>query len=194
VILGNPPYNRFTGVAEDEQADLIEPYKTGLFEKWGVRKQLLDDLYIRFFRLAEKRIAEIGGRGVISFISNYSWLQGLSHPVMRKPCDQFDGIWIDNCNGDKYRTGSGRLTGDQMNPCSQPTSIDWDSGWNSRGNIRRKDTHPSDELSPQSPSSRSLGTGNENAHSFSKSLVQRARGVPRYETVVPRAIMRCFCQ
>ena len=26
VILGNPPYNRFVGVAEDEEANLIEPY------------------------------------------------------------------------------------------------------------------------------------------------------------------------
>ena len=54
VILGNPPYNGFAGVAQEEEADLIEPYKNGLYEKWGVRKQLLDDLYIRFFRLAER--------------------------------------------------------------------------------------------------------------------------------------------
>jgi predicted helicase len=106
VVLGNPPYNRFAGVAEDEEADLIEPYKTGLFEEWGVRKQLLDDLYIRFFRLAEKRIAEDGGRGIVCYISNYSWLEGLSHPVMRERLvKNFDAIWIDNCNGDKYKTG-----------------------------------------------------------------------------------------
>lgn len=106
VILGNPPYNRFAGVAEEEEADLIEPYKDGLYERWNVRKQLLDDLYIRFFRLAEKRIAEVGGRGVVCFISNYSWLDGLSHPVMRERLlRQFDSVWIDNCNGDKYKTG-----------------------------------------------------------------------------------------
>jgi predicted helicase len=106
VILGNPPYNRFAGVAEDEEADLIEPYKAGLYEKWGVRKQLLDDLYIRFFRLAEKRIAEVGGRGIVCYISNYSWLAGVSHPVMRERLARnFDLIWIDNCNGDKYKTG-----------------------------------------------------------------------------------------
>ena len=68
VILGNPPYNRFAGVAEDEEADLIEAYKNGLYEKWGIRKQLLDDLYIRFFRLAERRISEIGGRGIVCYI------------------------------------------------------------------------------------------------------------------------------
>ncbi len=106
VILGNPPYNAFAGVAEDEEADLIDPYKAGLHERWGVRKQLLDDLYIRFFRLAEKRIGEVGGRGIVCYISNYSWLDGLSHPVMRERlARRFDAIWIDNCNGDKYKTG-----------------------------------------------------------------------------------------
>jgi len=46
------------------------------------------------------------GRGVICFITNYSWLDGLSHPGMRERfLDVFDGIWIDSLNGDKYRTG-----------------------------------------------------------------------------------------
>ena len=40
VILGNPPYNGFSGVAQDEEADLIRPYKDGLYAEWGVRKQL----------------------------------------------------------------------------------------------------------------------------------------------------------
>ena len=112
VILGNPPYNGFAGVALDEEADLIRPYKDALNEKWGVRKQLLDDLYIRFFRLGERRIGEVGGRGIVSFISNYSWLDGLSHPIMRERLlSQFDQIWIDNCNGDKYKTGKRTPTG-----------------------------------------------------------------------------------
>lgn len=106
VILGNPPYNRYAGVAEEEEADLIDPYKDGLYEKWGVRKQLLDDLYIRFFRLGEKRIGEVSKRGVVCFISNYSWLDGISHPIMRERIlTAFDTVYIDNCNGDKYKTG-----------------------------------------------------------------------------------------
>jgi hypothetical protein len=106
VILGNPPYNRFAGVAEDEEADLIEPYKTGLYDKWGVRKQLLDDLYIRFFRLGEKRIAEgKGGRGIVAFISNYSWLEGVSHPIMREHLiNGFDSIFVDNLHGDRKKS------------------------------------------------------------------------------------------
>lgn len=106
VVLGNPPYNGFAGVAEDEEADLVQPYKHRLHEDWGVGRQSLDDLYVRFFRLAERRIGEFGQRGIIAYISNYSWLDGLSHPVMRERLlHRFDQIWIDNCNGDKYKTG-----------------------------------------------------------------------------------------
>jgi predicted helicase len=93
-------------VAQEEEADLIKPYKDGLYENWGVSRQSLDDLYVRFYRVAEWRIGEAAPRGVVSFISNYSWLDGLSHPNMRQRLlKEFDQIWIDNCNGDKYKTG-----------------------------------------------------------------------------------------
>lgn len=105
VILGNPPYNGYAGVAEDEEAGLMKPYYDGLNE-YGVQVRGLNDLYIRFYRLAEQRIAEVGTRGIVCFISNYSWLDGQSHPVMRdRLLRHFERIWIDNCNGDKYRTG-----------------------------------------------------------------------------------------
>jgi len=60
----------------------MKPYYEGL-DAYGVQVRGLHDLYIRFFRLAERRIAEVGARGIISFISNFSWLDGQSHPVMR---------------------------------------------------------------------------------------------------------------
>jgi len=56
VILGNPPYNAFAGVSPEEEGELVEPYKEGLISKWGIKKFNLDDLYVRFFRLAERRI------------------------------------------------------------------------------------------------------------------------------------------
>ena len=101
VFIGNPPYDRFTGVAEDDQADLIAPYKECLYESWGVKKQTLDDLYIRFIRLAEKQIAETGTKeGVVSYITNRSYLTGLSHPVMRQHLvENFHGIYIDDLHG-----------------------------------------------------------------------------------------------
>ena len=57
--------------------------------------------------MAERRIAEKTGRGIICFISNYSWLDGLSFTGMRERCylETFDTIRIDCLNGDKYKTG-----------------------------------------------------------------------------------------
>lgn len=119
VILGNPPYNRWAGAAIEEERDLVDQYKgitrdrdgrqvgpSQLYARWGIRKHLLDDLYVRFFRLAEKQIGEKAEFGVVSFISNSSFLTGRSHPIMRESLvAHFDKVWIDSLNGDKYRTG-----------------------------------------------------------------------------------------
>ena len=105
VIIGNPPYNGFAGVAVDEERELSQAYRTTR----NVRRpegQGLNDLYVRFFRMAERRIAEKTGRGVVCYVSNYSWLDGLSFTGMREHfLDAFDAIRIDNLNGDKYKTG-----------------------------------------------------------------------------------------
>jgi len=115
VVLGNPPYNRFAGVPLEEEADLVDHYKgitrdkngkqvgqTLLYSRWGIRKHLLDDLYIRFFRLAEVRIGEKAEFGIVSFISNSSYLTGRSHPIMRESLlTDFDSIWIDNLHGNR---------------------------------------------------------------------------------------------
>ncbi len=105
VILGNPPYNGFAGMAVDEERELSESYR----RTKRVRRpegQGLNDLYVRFFRMAERRIAEKTGRGVVCFISNYSWLDGLSFTGMRERyLEVFDAVRIDCLNGDKYKTG-----------------------------------------------------------------------------------------
>jgi hypothetical protein len=62
VILGNPPYNAFAGISPQEEHGLVEPYKEGLSTEWGIKKYNLDDLYIRFLRLAERRIVDIHPR------------------------------------------------------------------------------------------------------------------------------------
>ena len=106
VILGNPPYDAFGGVALGEEQDLVTPYKEGLIKKWGIKKFNLDDLYVRFFRLAERRIAERGGRGVVCYISNFSYTRGDSFVVMREHLTKsFNRVWIDNLNGDSRETG-----------------------------------------------------------------------------------------
>ena len=105
VILGNPPYNGFAGMAVDEERELSAAYRSPK----RVRRpegQGLNDLYVRFFRMAERRIAEKTGQGVVCFISNYSWLDGLSFTGMRERyLEAFDAIRIDCLNGDKYKTG-----------------------------------------------------------------------------------------
>lgn len=135
VVLGNPPYDRFAGAAQAEEAELVAHYKgvdlveertkddevkhdefgrpkkkqrgqSLLYKEFGVRKQLLDDLYIRFLRLAEERIGEAADLGIVSFISNSSYLTGRSHPLMRRSLlTNFQKVWIDNLNGDKFKTG-----------------------------------------------------------------------------------------
>ena len=105
VILGNPPYNSFAGMAVDEERELSEAYRTTKRAR-RPEGQGLNDLYVRFFRMAERRIVEKTGRGVVCFISNYSWLDGLSFTGMRERyLGAFDAIRIDCLNGDKYKTG-----------------------------------------------------------------------------------------
>jgi Type ISP C-terminal specificity domain len=105
-VLGNPPYNAFAGTSSVEESGLVEAYKEGLQRDWGIRKFNLDDLYVRFFRIAERRIAEGTGRGVVCFISNHSWLSYPSFVVMRQRLvGEFDRIWVNNLNGSKLETG-----------------------------------------------------------------------------------------
>ena len=56
--------------------------------------------------MAERRIVEKTARGIVCFISNYSWLDGLSFTGMRERyLDAFDSVRVDCLNGDKYKTG-----------------------------------------------------------------------------------------
>ena len=111
VILGNPPYNAFAGVSPEEEKGLVEPYKELLNAAvgaggWGIKKFNLDDFYVRFFRLAERRIAEKTGRGVVCFISNFSFLGDPSFVVVRQRFfREFDRLWLDCLNGDSRQTG-----------------------------------------------------------------------------------------
>jgi len=127
VILGNPPYNAFAGVSPEEENGLVEPYKKGLISEWGIKKFNLDDLYIRFFRLAEKRIAEHGGRGVVSFISNFSYLGDPSFVIARQRfLEEFDAIWLDCMNGDSRETG-------KLTPEGKPDPSVFSTEWNREG-------------------------------------------------------------
>ena len=114
VILGNPPYNGYAGIARiEEERGLTLAYRTPVAGLAAPQGQGLNDLYVRFFRIAERRIVgdahargNQNGRGLVSFISNNAWLDGLSHVSMRaRYLAEFQHIYVDNLNGDKYRTG-----------------------------------------------------------------------------------------
>jgi hypothetical protein len=113
VIIGNPPYNAFAGTSPSEEEGLVEPYKEGLRSEWGIRKYNLDELYVRFLRVAERRIVEGTGRGVVCFISSYSYLNDPSFVVVRQHLLRgFDSIWIDSLSGDSRETGKRTPTGE----------------------------------------------------------------------------------
>ena len=127
VVLGNPPYNGYAGTATEEEGGIVELYK-GVYTAakgqrryrlnapaarggWGIKKFNLDDIYVRFFRIAERCIAEMNGTGVVSFISNFSYLAEPSFVLMRERLmGEFGQIWVDCLNGDSRATG--KLTPD----------------------------------------------------------------------------------
>jgi hypothetical protein len=126
VVLGNPPYNGYAGMAADEERELSEAYRTtkNVAKPQG---QGLNNLSTRFFRMAERQIVEEAGRGVICFISDYSYLDGLSFTGMRERyLEAFDDIWIDCLNGDKFATGKVTPTGE-----ADPSVFSTD--WNKEG-------------------------------------------------------------
>jgi len=112
VIIGNPPYNGFAGVAVNEERDLSNAYRVTRRTP-APQGQGLNDLYVRFFRMAERKIVEKTGRGIVCFVSNYSWLDGLSFTGMRERyVGVFNEIWLDCLNGDKYKTGKSTPDGE----------------------------------------------------------------------------------
>jgi type I restriction-modification system DNA methylase subunit len=126
VVLGNPPYNGFAGMAADEERELSEAYRTTK-KVAKPQGQGLNGLSTRFFRMAERQIVEEAGRGVVCFISDYSYLDGLSFPGMRERyLEEFDNIWIDCLNGDKFATG-------KMTPTGEPDPSIFSTEWNKEG-------------------------------------------------------------
>ncbi|MFL6210272.1 MAG: type ISP restriction/modification enzyme [Pyrinomonadaceae bacterium] len=110
VVIGNPPYNGYASVAMGEERNLTNAYRTTK-QAPPPEGSGLNNLFVRFFRMAERRIVEMTGEGVVCFISPYSWLKKSSFPGMRERyLEVFDEIWIDSLNGDKHETG--KLTPD----------------------------------------------------------------------------------
>ena len=94
-VIGNPPYNNKSSNKGEWILGLIKEYKAGLGEK----KVNLDDDYIKFIRLAQEYINE-NGSGIVAYITNNSFVEGVTHRKMRKSLLQtFDKIYILNLHG-----------------------------------------------------------------------------------------------
>ena len=96
VVLGNPPYSNFGQQNRNPWIlNLLEDYKRGLNEK----KLNLNDDFIKFVRWAQWRIEQTGS-GIIGYITNNVYLDGLTHRRMRECLlETFDEIYIVNLHG-----------------------------------------------------------------------------------------------
>jgi len=109
VIVGNPPYNNKSKNKDKKILELLQTYKEGLKEK----KLNLDDDYIKFIRFAQWKLLEQNKSqdlfnqdnqrsGILSFITNNSFIWGRTHRKMRKSLyETFDEIYILNLHGGK---------------------------------------------------------------------------------------------
>ncbi len=95
VVIGNPPYAVSSSNKGEWIHNLIADYKKDLNE----RKINLDDDYIKFLRYGEHLI-EKNGEGILAFISNNSFIDGITHRQMRKHLlETFDKIYILDLHG-----------------------------------------------------------------------------------------------
>ncbi|RXJ51218.1 DNA methyltransferase [Gelidibacter gilvus] len=94
-VIGNPPYAVSSTNKNDWIQDLISDYKKNLNE----RKINLDDDYIKFIRYGQHYIDK-NGSGILAYISNNSFIDGITHRQMRKHLlETFDKIYILDLHG-----------------------------------------------------------------------------------------------
>lgn len=100
VMMGNPPYSVSSNNKGEWISHLVDDYKKDLNER---NIQPLSDDYIKFIRLGQYYI-ERNGSGILGYISNNSYLDGLIHRQMRKTLlEVFDDIYIVNLHGNSKR-------------------------------------------------------------------------------------------
>ncbi len=96
VMIGNPPYSVSSSNNGPWINDLMNDYKKDLNER---NIQPLSDDYIKFIRLAHYYV-EKNGDGVVAYISNNSFIDGIIHRQMRKQLlETFDSIYILDLHG-----------------------------------------------------------------------------------------------
>lgn len=100
VVIGNPPYSVSSSNKSKWIENLTSDYKKDLNEK---NIQPLSDDYIKFIRLGQYLIDK-NGEGVLAYISNNSFIDGIIHRQMRKHLlETFDKIYILDLHGNSKR-------------------------------------------------------------------------------------------
>ena len=95
VMIGNPPYSVSSNNKSGWISSLLDDYKKNLNE----RKLNIDDDYIKFIRLAQYYV-ERNGEGIVAYISNNSFIDGITHRQMRSELMRvFDKIFILDLHG-----------------------------------------------------------------------------------------------
>jgi predicted helicase len=99
VIFGNPPYSSSASEPTKFSKEKMKDYLTGLGVEDEKKKGAIQDDYVRFIRFAHWKISQ-DNKGIVGFITNNSYLDGLVHRAMRKKLlDDFDEIYIVNLHG-----------------------------------------------------------------------------------------------
>ena len=95
IVIGNPPYSVSSSNKGEWIQNLLASYKQNLNEK----KLNLDDDYIKFIRYGEFVISK-SGRGILAYISNNSFIDGVTHRRMRyELLEEFDTVFILDLHG-----------------------------------------------------------------------------------------------
>ncbi len=100
IALGNPPYSISSQNSGAWIMNLLADYKRNLMER---NIQPLSDDYIKFIRLGQYYIHK-NGEGILAYITNNGFLDGIIHRQMRKSLlEEFDKIYILNLHGNNRR-------------------------------------------------------------------------------------------
>ena len=96
VVLGNPPYSVSSSNKSEWIEELMKDYKKDLNER---NIQPLSDDYIKFIRYGQ-HFVDRNGYGILAYISNNSFIDGVIHRKMRQSLlESFDSIYIVDLHG-----------------------------------------------------------------------------------------------
>ncbi len=95
-VIGNPPYSVSSSNKSKWIEGLVSDYKKDLNER---NIQPLSDDYIKFIRFGQ-HFVDKNGEGILAYISNNSFIDGIIHRQMRKNLlESFDQIYILDLHG-----------------------------------------------------------------------------------------------